>query len=316
MGNAVETIGIRHATHANGNWYHADEDALTEQIQALLNESQTTNYRDGTYAYATPFDEDNVQIERERPIRALVVPHGPLQIKSAKTAAAAYRHCNPVTLQQTKSILLLYPSHNPAVDKFYNGKCAVTGADWLETPMATLKVDTQLRHELVNTAPESFAVLPRAHDEEEHGAELQFPWIAHILRTCNLLDSVTVTPMMVGTMSTGAEIALANRLRPIFQRREILVIVSTNLCYWGTTVGYQAGDRSMTVPQFLATQDHRLLKLIQTRDVAGLAAFWLQTDHTTCGRHALAIWLRCMGGLDNIKIQVCEYQQSLSLIHI
>jgi AmmeMemoRadiSam system protein B len=327
MGNAAEgvakaaaPVGTRTASHADDQWYYSDEDALTECIQGLLNRArldaaggQASVQRNAFFPDMKPYDETDEE-RYQRKLRALVVPHGPIKSNASSTAAAAYQYCNPMTLAETRSILVLYPSHDMATQYACKGRCAVTGADFLDSPAARLRVDAQLRSQLVSIAPDKIEILPKDLDEAEHAAEVQLPWIAHVLRTANLLDDVMVTTVMVGSMSTAEEIALAVKLRPILQRKDILTIVTTNLCYWNMAVGYQPVDPRQSVPNFLATQDRGLVSMIERKDVAGLAAFWLQTDYTTCGRSALALWLRCNSNNSNIQIELCKYAQSTSSV--
>ena len=132
MGNTVEgQAGVRRATHADGHWYSPDEDVLTEQLQALLNERKGDDYPDpASVPYPIPYDEEETppnQEKQQHPIRAIIVPHGPIQmLRSARVTAAAFRHCNPVTLSHVRSIVLLYPSHSPSLDY----QLGITRADW------------------------------------------------------------------------------------------------------------------------------------------------------------------------------------------
>jgi AmmeMemoRadiSam system protein B len=328
MGNAAATgaadaaasKGVRKASHADDQWYYSDEDVLTECIQDLLNRAKDGSgvasdhvKQDAYLPVMKPYDETDEE-RHQRKLRALVVPHGPIKSNAAPTAAAAYQYCNPMTLAGTRSILVLYPSHDVATQYACMGRCAVTGADFLDTPAARLRVDKQLRHQLLSIAPDKIEILPKDLDEGEHAADVQLPWIAHVLRTASLLDDVMVTTVMVGSMTTAEEIALAVRLRPILQREDILTIVTTNLCYWNMAVGYQPIDPRQSVPNFLATHDRGLVSMIEEKDVAGLAAFWLQTDYTTCGRSALALWLRCHANNCGVKIEMCCYAQSTSSV--
>lgn len=316
MGNAAtaKSFGTRRAVHADDLWYHSDEDLLTEHIQGFLNRSQADHHNASAKAFPVmkPFDETDEECHQKK-IRALIVPHGPIKSNASSTAAAAYQYCNPMTLRGVKSIILLYPSHHMGTQGACQGRCAITGADYLETPVATLQVHAELRSRLLSVAPDKFDILPKDLDESEHAAEVHLPWIAHVLRTANLLEDVFVTPIMVGSMTTADEISLAIKLRPILQLEELLTIVTTNLCYWDSVVGYQPMDARQTVPNFLATQDRQLLTMIENKDVAGLAAFWLRTDYTTCGKSAIAIWLRCVSRAP-IKIQLCSYDQSASIV--
>lgn len=318
MGNTANSesrpVGTRRALHADNEWYHSDEDLLTEHIQGFLNRSQSDHHNASakTFPVMKPFDETDEECHQKK-IRGMVVPHGPIKSNASSTAAAAYQFCNPMTLEGVKSIILLYPSHHMETQGACNGRCAITGADFLETPVATLQVHAQLRDRLLTIAHDKFEILPKELDESEHAAEVQLPWIAHVLRTANLLEDVFVTPIMVGSMTTAEEISLALKIRPILQLEEILTIVTTNLCYWNSIVGYQPMDSRQSVPNFLATQDRQLLTMVENVDVAGLAAFWLRTDYTTCGKSALALWLRCISH-SPVKIRLCGYDQSTSIV--
>jgi len=161
--------------------------------------------------------------------------------------AAGYRYLNPLTLRGVRTVVLLHSPSSPSRRK----KSAVTGADLLETPLGNLRVDTDLRDELfrVTTPPPPsssqrnpgffFDILPKQVEEAEATAELHFPFLAHCLRTSNLLDQVRVLPIMIGEMKTSDEIAVGLALRRVFASRDVLVVLSTNLCHWGEPFRYR-----------------------------------------------------------------------------
>jgi len=317
MGNANAALYTRKAKYA-GRLYSDDEDLLTEQIQGHLNEA-IKNISSSVLPEDRPDDEIRVDDQSqvvERTVRALIVPHSLMADQSGSVAAYAYKHLNPITLSKIRTILILHPHHCNV--QFAPGRCLLSNAGMLETPLGNLMVDDELRNEILGLSPERFYLMNQDIDEQEHSGEIQYPYLVHCLKLAHRLNDIAVLPVMVGNLKTMDEIAIGTLLRPVIGRPDVLTILSTDFCHWGSLYKYQPWDKSLPINDFIAKLDHHGMELIRLQEPGAFAAYLLETNNTICGRHALAVWLRAVwspggrtGGTNSdLSIQFVKYAQS------
>jgi AmmeMemoRadiSam system protein B len=187
--------------------------------------------------------------------------------------------------------------------------CAVSGADVLETPIGDLKVDDELRQQILKLSSR-FTIMKQKEDEEEHSGEMQYPFLAKVLEG---RENISVLPVMCGSLSTGQEELFGKLFSEIIARPDVLTVVSSDFCHWGSRFSYRPqSDNGIPIHQFIEQLDRRGMDLIQMQQPGAFADYLKETRNTICGRHAIAVWLRAVTASSkmNIAISFVKYAQS------
>jgi len=307
-GKSNTTTYMRRAHHA-GSWYEDDKLLLRKTLEGFLNDTSVDADGISTSSIAAAGNATA--------IRAVIVPHAGYSY-SGPTAAAAYK-----LVQQELSnadtpirkILVLHPSHHV----YLPGTCAVSNAAILQTPVGDLHVDDELRQEIVAASPK-FKLMSKMEDEHEHSGEMQYPYLAHVIKDCK--HKITVTPVMCGSLKTPNEIDFGKLLGGIIARRDVLTVVSTDFCHWGRRFDYQpVGDDSivtshedgMPIYKFIEQLDRTGMNLIELQQPGAFADYLKTTKNTVCGRHAVSVWLRAVessSNNDELTVSFIKYAQS------
>lgn len=290
------SLGYVRGAHHSGSWY---EDSSVE-----LNKTLST------------YLEQASQKEASNPsspssLRGLVAPHAGFSY-SGPTAAFAYRALAESLASSDETyrhIIVLHPAHHVYLDG-----CAVSGATELETPIANLLVDDEIRTELLAT--NKFSVMEKSTDEQEHSGEMQYPFIAMALKKANKLQSVKVLPIMVGAIDTIREQSFGKLLAPILARPSVVCAVSSDFCHWGTRFRYQPVSSSgKRIFEHIEEMDRAGMKHIEMQDPGAFAYYLKQTSNTICGRHPIAVWLNAVQSnreaeRESLDIKFVMYNQS------
>jgi AmmeMemoRadiSam system protein B len=306
-GTCSYTRGAYHA----GSWYDDDPAKLDAALSDFLVQAA---------AAAEDDDEEQQQQQRTPPgtgrLRAVVVPHAGYSY-SGPTAAHAYAALRRELLTTgagggpaaaVRQIVVLHPSHHE-----YLAGCAVSGAVALETPVGNLPVDDALRREVLQLS-NKFTIMKKSTDEHEHSGEMQYPYLAKILRDCRRTD-VTVTPIMCGALSTKQEEYFGRLLADILSREHVLTVVSTDFCHWGRRFSYQpvsSDDDKLPIAEYIEQLDRRGMDLIALQRPGAFATYLQETRNTVCGRHAVAVWLRALESVGDsaVRVRFVRYAQS------
>jgi AmmeMemoRadiSam system protein B len=289
---------IREALHA-GSWYDNDAKSLGEKLEGFLSK----------------VDESSSTAASQ--LRGLIVPHAGYSY-SGPTAAYAF-HALKQELQKNvnspiKRILVLHPSHHVYLDG-----CAVSGADRLATPVGDLIVDDDFRREVLSLSSVQFSIMKKGEDEAEHSGEMQYPYLAKILKDTNRTD-ITVLPIMCGALSDAKEESYGKALHKIIAREDVCTVVSSDFCHWGGRFNYKPvpdESQSMPIHEFIKQMDQRGMDLIQLREPGAFADYLKETKNTICGRHAIAVWLHAVANskdASNMKVEFVRYAQSSHVV--
>lgn len=280
----------RQAYHA-GSWYEDDPRALQKTLQAYLD----------TAAAASAASPSSV--------RAVISPHAGFHY-SGPTAAYSY-HALHQALQAPdcpiERIVVLHPAHH-----VYLKGCAVSGATVLETPIGNLAVDNDLRKEILALSPK-FTVMDSTTDDEEHSGEMQYPYLAKILGS--RISDIPVLPVMCGSLSTDLEAFFGKLLAPIIARPNVVCVISSDFCHWGSRFRYQptaAPSSSVPIHRFIRDMDHQGMDLIALKEPGAFAKYLKRTKNTICGRHPIAVYLQAIASRDHkdLKVDFVKYVQS------
>ena len=234
-----------------GRWYPAGRQALADAVDRLL---------DGA---------------PEAPVvPAVIAPHAGY-VYSGATAAAAFRRYVGAGIGRW---VLLGPSH-------YHGfrGARLPDAAACATPLGDVPIDV----EAVLTLAEDprFALDNRAF-EREHSLESELPFLQRALGDP---EGFSVVPVLVGSLSSAAELdALARALRPPADAGAGIV-VSSDFTHYGDAFGYVPfrGD----VEAGLRDLDLGAARFIVEGDAAGFHDYCDRTGATICGRHAIEVAL-------------------------
>ena len=194
---------IRRAS-VSGYFYPNDKEDLKEQVIKLLNESDAKNY--------VP--------------KGLIVPHAGY-IYSGSIAASAYRLLKKLSKKITR-VIIIGPSHRVSVQGV-----AVSNADYFETPLGRLKVDTELRDKIIQ---ETGIVLSEEAHRQEHCIEVQLPFLQMALS-----DNIKILPAVVNNASY---FEVSHFLNLVWNGPETLIVVSSDLSHYQTYENAKRLDES------------------------------------------------------------------------
>lgn len=331
MGSATSSsppFYIRRAHHA-GSWYDDAPSVLNQSLQRYLDqvvsEADSTR-RDVKRSPLQPSTNRFCGDSSTRSLRGLIVPHAGYSY-SGPTAAYSY-HALKEELSSSSSpiryILVLHPSHHVYLDN-----CAVSGAQELQTPLGAIPIAQDLRQEILSlsTSSHPFSTMNQKTDENEHSGEMQYPYIAKILRdtqrmkgasssSLSTLPSISVLPVMCGALSTSQEEEYGKILAPIIARSDVLTIVSTDFCHWGQRFQYQpTSTTGKDIFQHIEAMDREGMEHIELQQPGAFVQYLQQTRNTICGRHAIAVWLYAvhhnrLSGRQMLTIDSVDYAQS------
>jgi AmmeMemoRadiSam system protein B len=282
---------IRKACHA-GSWYSDDEKTLDQELAGYLSD--------------VVMNSSTI----EAGLRGIVCPHAGYSY-SGPTAAYSYSAlCQELSKKDSpiRTILVLHPSHH-----LYLEGCAVSGAHTIETPVGKLTVNETLRQEIL--ALGDFTYMEQGVDEAEHSGEMQYPYIAKVLKDTQKTDSISVLPIMCGNLSTSMEAFYGKLLAPIMVRPEVLCVISTDFCHWGTRFRYQptSQDNTMPIHEFIQQLDQQGMQHISMQEPGAFARYLQETRNTICGRHAAQVWLHGVTynkDKEVLEIEFVKYAQS------
>lgn len=344
----VGNLYRRHAYHA-GSWYDNEKDTLNQTLQKYLDNAES----DLKSKRNNDSNENNNDLtittssSSSSSFRAVIVPHAGYRF-SGPTAAYSYYTLQQALLKANKErnkirhILVLHPAHH-----IYLNGCAVSGASYLETPLGNLHVDNELRNEILNLSSkhDDFQIMKQHEDEEEHSGEMQYPYLAKILfsqenhnqQTNNNIPSVL--PIMCGALSNEQEQYYGQLLAPIIARSDVICVISSDFCHWGSRFRYQPtpskknsnnnNTNNIPIHEYIQQLDQQGMDLITMQEPGAFATYLKQTKNTICGRHAISVYLHAIhylqthhqgqnGFSNNPKYQIefIKYAQSSAVQHM
>ncbi|KHT60217.1 dioxygenase [Photobacterium gaetbulicola] len=147
------------------------------------------------------------------PVRAIIVPHAGYMF-SGNVAADAYRYLLPEA-ERIRRVILIGPSH-----RYYFQGCAIPAADYFQTPLGQVKIDTQLVEKLKEI--EDIEVSDQVH-ALEHCLEVQLPF----LQSC--LHDFTLLPLLTSNVSPTK---VAKLIDTLWQGDDCLLVVSSDLSHF------------------------------------------------------------------------------------
>lgn len=333
---------IRHAYHA-GSWYSESQEILDRTL---------TDYLNAVALETTPPQQQ--QQQQEPPLRAILCPHAGYSYSGPTAAWSYYALRQELQHPQTpiRRIVLLHPSHH-----VYVPGCVISGASIIETPIGNLTVDSALREELIQSSNNnnnnnnnhqnslSVTMMEQRVDEEEHSGEMQYPYIAKCFIDTNRQNQISILPIMCGNLSPQQERMYGQWLAPILAREDVICIISSDFCHWGSRFRYQPTPTTKQSPfmstssstsllsssssttstakttttttqeiyDYISELDHRGMSYIELQEPGAFATYLKQTQNTICGRHAIGVWLHAVHATKDdvpLDIRFVRYAQS------
>lgn len=172
----------------------------------------------------------------------------------------------------------------------------------LETPLGNLKVDIDLREQLLSTG--KFSTMRQGVDENEHSGEMQYPFIAKIIKDLeeqNMSEhdnlEIKVLPIMVGSIKRRSEEDFGKLLAAFLSNEHIFTVISSDFCHWGDRFSYTpqptrgANDAINEVYEYIEHLDRKGMDLITLQRPGAFADYLREYSNTICGRHPIAVWL-------------------------
>ncbi len=157
---------------------------------------------------------------------ALIAPHASYAY-SGPIAANAYATLRPWA-DQIDRVAVLAPSHRVA----FRG-VAISNADAFQTPLGTIRVDSDINAVLATLPGVEPFDAAFAH---EHALEVQLPFLQTVL------TEFTLVPLVVG----DADDTLVATVVDTLARRDLLLIISSDLSHYHDYPSCQRRDRATT----------------------------------------------------------------------
>ena len=219
-------------------------------------------------------------------IFALISPHAGYGF-SGGVAAFGYKLIKD---KPYKTVIVIGRSHR------YNFRGAsVYPQGKFRTPLGDIEVDGVFAQKLLNQTPE-ITFKPEVFSGEEHTVEVQLPFLQKVLR------DFKIVPIIVGDMALSDCKNLATLLKKaIGERRDVLVVVSTDM--------YHGGDY-----QALEATDNLTISFLKNMDSEGLYYGLREEKLQLCGGFAVVTALILSKELGHEKLQVLKYTNSAEVI--
>ena len=222
-------------------------------------------------------------------VAAIVSPHAGY-VYSGGVAASAFNQLNPDG--KWDRIFLIGSSH-----RVYFDGASVYNCGNFETPLGTVKVDTETANKLIKDC-KSIVFRDDAH-ATEHSLEVQLPFLQYHLK-----NEFQIVPIIIATQSVETIKKIAAALKPYFNPNNLFVISSDFSHY----PSYQAAVEvdSATASAILTNSPEKFLETIdfnESKNIPNLAT-------SICGWTSVLTLLEITGNTPGIQIKTIEYKNS------
>jgi hypothetical protein len=217
----------------------------------------------------------------EAELVALVCPHAGLHY-SGRIAAAGYRLLDGVELD---SVLLLGPCHRGG------DALAVLPDGAIETPLGTVRIDSELAAALCAFSPEIRA--SAAPHALEHSLEVQLPFLQRFL------PGVPVIPVLMGAQTRNVIALAAEAIEHVVAAsdRRVLLVASSDLSHYESRA-------------VAAELDGAVVDCLERFDVSSLEQLMQSTPRHACGGGPMVSVLRAARASGATGSRVLAYGDS------
>lgn len=261
----MQSLNATRTCAVAGSFYSNDKSELSLQVKELL-------------LNAKGFSDEN--------INAIIVPHAGY-VFSAQTASVAYKTLH----KKYKNIFLIGSSHYASFD----GASIYTEGNYV-TPLGEISTNMEIVSTLMKNR--LFTYEKDAHTKE-HTLEVQLPFLQTVYK-----EQLNIIPIIIGTTKLQTLQELATILKPYFDDKENLFIISTDLSHYPNDEDAQVVDR-------------KTLNAITQNSVQGLVDTLLKNENSltpelvtsACGWSSLLTLLHMTQNQD-YTYELLEYKNS------
>lgn len=213
----------------------------------------------------------NTHPQPEPQLRALILPH------------AGYAYSGQIAMYgiaqlkgaKIKQIIILGPSHRA----YINNQAVLPDATHIQTPLGKIAVNTRMVAALKKYTE---FIMQSKVQQEEHSAQIEIPMIQYAR------PDVSVVPIILGNLDSGAAKRIANRLLSVIDN-ETLVIVSSDFTHYGARFDYLPFKTQ--IKENLEKLDMGACDQIKNLDADGFRRYCDNTGATICGRMPIEVML-------------------------
>ncbi len=189
------------------------------------------------------FLENSSQLSNVNEVYGLIAPND-TQYVCGGVAARAYRQ---IIDHDFEYVVIISPSHHT-----YFEEISIFNGDGYQTPLGAVKTDKAII-ETLRGYHEKIITSELGHEPDEHGIEIQLPFLQQILYDFKLI------PIVMGNQDSENIQILSDALQHAFRGKSVLFVASTNL---SSNHSYQQAT----------TLDKTAINLIEHFDSRGLEA--------------------------------------------
>ena len=261
----MENLNAQRACAVAGTFYSDNKTELSSQIKSLLQNTKTFEQKD---------------------VSAIIVPHAGY-VFSAKTAATAYATLN----KKYKNIFIIGSSHHVSFDG-----ASIYNIGNYKTPLGEIKTNNTI----VSTLMQSpiFTYNRDAHTKE-HTLEVQLPFLQTIYGT-----ELNIVPIIMATQNMDSIIKISKILKPYFDDKENLFVISTDLSHYPDYEDANVVDRR-TLNALIQNNPQEFMNTIINNEVSNTKG--LVTS--ACGWSSLLVILN-MTKDENYQYEIVEHKNS------
>ena len=298
MATPQHTPLVRAASHA-GTWYSSDPSVLANQLSSFLSSppnlpqpsspppplpvAQFTPHAGYSYSGSCAGAAFQAGLSARLASSSFSSSSAPSSSSSSSSSALS-------------TIFVLHPSHHLPL----NG-VGISIAAFCATPLTSsnLPVDRDLLSSISSalaSAGVAVTELSLAQDEREHSAELEYPFIAHLLEASG--SKAMIVPLMIGSNTPASSKAIGVSLAPFLFAPSAFSVVSSDFCHWGARFQYtpflSEGSRaspSSSIGSLITALDQEGMAEITRLSPSGFAAYADRTGNTICGRRVVEVLL-------------------------
>lgn len=209
------------------------------------------------------------------PVKAILAPHAGY-IYCGESMGAVYKHIEGDSFRYD-TVVMIGPSHHVPTKA-----AAVSSAEFWETPLGRIPVDTELARKFVDKS-DRIEFDDRAH-EREHSLEVQLPYLIAVATG----KAFKVVPLVTSSTDPQDSEIVAQALVDLASRPNTLIVVSSDLSHFPDAKTAEKVDGAILRavaslnPQTLVDQNK---KLLQERHL-GLSVTMCGLQATMCLEHA------------------------------
>ena len=153
-------------------------------------------------------------------------------------------------------------------------------------------------------------------DEKEHSGEMQYPFIAKIIKDADADRQIRVLAIMVGSIEKSTEQTYGALLAPILEDNRVFTVISSDFCHWGYRFRYtpqppRDDEEVNEVYEYIERLDREGMQHIELQRPGAFADYLKAYKNTICGRHPISVWLNALQNQPTqSSVRFVKYAQS------